>query len=213
MLDKIAGFFTSLGFAVVAVFGINLGTEEPPYQVLEVLGPHMEIRAYPPRLAAETTVPVQGEKSPQSRAFGVIAAYIFGGNQSRAAIAMTAPVETQTARAAGQTIAMTAPVDVAPDRDTLTMRFFMPSAYTQATLPVPDNPDVRIVLVPATVFAVRRYSGVSDETEVAKEAEFLRAALKATAWQAIAPPRAYYYNPPWTLPMLRRNEVVIELRR
>ena len=212
MLEKIAGFFSSLGFAAVAVFGINLGTEEPAYQVVEVLGPHMEIRAYPPRLAAETTVPVQGDKSPQSRAFGAIAAYIFGENQSRATIAMTAPVDMQL-QDMGQSIAMTAPVDVATASRAMTMRFFMPSSYTQASLPVPNNPDVRIVTIPAQVFAVRQYSGLSDETDVAKQAALLQSALQSTVWQSISAPRAYYYNPPWTLPMLRRNEVVLEVRR
>jgi len=213
MFEKIAAFFSSAGFAVVAIFGINLGTEEPPYQVLEVIGQHMEIRSYPARLAAETTVPVAGEKSPDSRAFGIIAAYIFGENQSRSAIAMTAPVETQSSRAKGQTIAMTAPVDVAAGSGSMTMRFFMPSSYTKETLPVPNNPRVKIVQVEPQIFAVRRYSGLSDEKDLAQEAEALQTALKATSWQIITAPRAYYYNPPWTLPMLRRNEAVIEVRR
>ncbi len=213
MFEKIAAFFSSAGFAVVAIFGINLGTEEPPYQVVEVIGPHVEIRSYASRLAAETTVPVAGEKSPDSRAFGIIAAYIFGDNQSRSAIAMTAPVETQSSSAKGQTIAMTAPVDVAANSGSMTMRFFMPSSYTQESLPAPNNPHVKIVRVEPQVFAVRRYSGLSDQSDVAQQAEALQAALKATTWTPISAPRAYYYNPPWTLPMLRRNEVVIEVRR
>lgn len=212
MLDKVTGFFSSLGFAVVAVFGINLGTEEPPYQLLETLGPQVEIRLYPSRLAAQTTVPVQGDKSPDSRAFGAIAAYIFGENQSRASIAMTTPVETQ-ARAKGQSVAMTAPVDVSGDRDTMTMRFFMPSSYTIDTLPVPLNPAVRIVRVPEQRVAVRRYSGLSDANDVEVQAGLLREALKNTQWRENSAARAYYYNPPWTLPMLRRNEVVIEVLR
>ena len=143
----------------------------------------------------------------------MIAAYIFGENQSRTAIAMTAPVETQSARVSGQTIAMTTPVDVVVQRDTLTMRFFMPSAFTRDSLPVPLNPAVRIVTVPEHLVAVRRYSGLSDARDLEEQAALLRDALKNSAWHENGQPRAYFYNPPWTLPILRRNEVVIDVRR
>jgi hypothetical protein len=136
-----------------------------------------------------------------------VAGYIFGGNRAAAKIAMTAPVAQA---AASERIAMTAPVaQSAAGPGRWTVRFFMPAQWTLATLPVPNDPAVRLVEVPGETMAVLRFTGDRGATAVAaRQAELLRG-LAGTAWAPQGEPVAWFYDPPWTLPWLRRNEVAV----
>ncbi|PKU23671.1 SOUL family heme-binding protein [Telmatospirillum siberiense] len=209
MLDSVFDFFSALGFAVIAIFGINVGTDEPAYEVVERIGDGIEIRCYPPRNAAETTVDASKSDNPSGEAFRILAGYIFGGNKVRRKIAMTAPVEIDRP---GEKIAMTAPVEMTVSSGVMTMRFFMPSHHALGDLPEPDDPRVKLMVIPATTVAVITFSGLSDKINQPEESQ-LRIALRDTQWIMTGPATAYYYNPPWTLPFLRTNEVVIPVRR
>jgi len=202
LLAALAG----LALAGCSVVGVRSGTEEPRYTVVErVRGVEgVEIRRYAPRLAAETVVEAD-EVEARNAGFRRLADYIFGGNRGDEKIAMTAPVEQQSA-----TIAMTAPVAQTRAADGgWAIRFFMPATYTRETLPVPNDPQVSIVDVPEQAVAVRRFSGSRSPAAVARETEALRAALDASGWTAAGDPAAWFYDPPWTLPFLRRNEVAV----
>ena len=113
-------FLASLLFGALSVFGINMGTEQPGYEVLQQINPHVEIRRYPARIAAETAVDA-GAANPRGEAFRIIAGYIFGANRGKKTIEMTSPVEIT---APGAKIAMTAPVEVGSSKDRLVMRFY-----------------------------------------------------------------------------------------
>ena len=179
--------------------------EQPPYRAVAHVGA-VEIRGYEPRLAAETVV--EGDQvSARSTGFRRLAAYIFGRNRSRASIAMTAPV---TQAGAAEDIAMTAPVDQAPDPDgKWRIRFFMPAKYTRDTLPEPLDGGVRIVTVPAQTIAVLRYSGLPSAAAVRGANERLLKLLAGSDWHALGSPMAWFYDPPWTIPPLRRNEAAV----
>jgi hypothetical protein len=209
------------GFVVAgcSVVGVRSGTEEPPYTVDATIGAasgatggatgsEIEIRTYGPRLVAETFVEAD-EEAARNAGFRRLAAYIFGGNTARQDIAMTAPV-AQTS----EPIAMTAPVaqeSAAAGR--WRIRFFMPARYTMATLPRPNDSDVQIAEVPAQQVAVLRFSGDRSAAAVAAQQQRLLAALAATPWRATGTPSAWFYDPPWTLPGLRRNEVSVAVTR
>jgi hypothetical protein len=184
--------------------GIRAGTEEPRFSVVERVGA-IEIRHYGPRLAAE--VEVSGpEEAARSEGFRKVAGYIFGGNTGKASIAMTAPVSQSGGGA--QTIAMTAPVAQAPGAGgTWRIQFYMPAKYTRESLPTPKDPSVRIVEVPAQDYAVLRFSGSRTAPAVAAKTQALKAALAGARWRIVGEPVAWFYDPPWTLPFLRRNEV------
>jgi hypothetical protein len=209
MLDSLTDFISSLGFGVVAILGINLGTEEARYQVVDSIGDNIEIRSYPARIVAETTLEAGASANPSGDAFRIVAGYIFGANKERKSIAMTAPVEVAMP---GKKIAMTAPVEMTVGDGTMVMRFFMPSNYALDDLPEPTDPRVVLREIPVSTVAVIRFSGLSDKVNASQEAR-LRAALDGTQWTISGPATAYYYNPPWTLPFLRRNEVVIPVTR
>ncbi len=196
----------SLALGACSAVGIRSGTEEPAYEVVARLDHEVEVRCYGPRLAAETTV--AGEESGKVRgaAFGRLARFIFGDNRSQAEIAMTAPVQVESGR---QRIAMTAPVETAAGESSLTMRFFMPASFTRATLPDPKDSAIRIVEVPAETLAVLRFTGsIAAGAVSARESELLDV-LTGSAWRPTGPPRALFYDPPWTIPFLRRNEVAV----
>lgn len=180
--------------------------EQPPYTVLKTIG-RVELRQYGPRLAAETVVRGD-EASARNQGFRTVAAYIFGANRSGDKIAMTAPVAQSAAKS--EKIAMTAPVAQLPDgAGAWRVQFFMPSKYTRATLPTPDDPAVRVVDVPAQQYAALRFSGLAGRSSVAARTAELNAAITAQGWRAIGPPMVWYYDPPWTLPPMRRNEVAV----
>jgi hypothetical protein len=136
MLQSVFDFISSLAFALVAVFGINLGTKQPHYNVIERVGEKIEIRRYPRRIAAETTIDAGKSNNPQREAFEIIAGYIFGANKSRQKIDMTAPVEISSSSAK---IEMTAPVELIASQGVVMMRFFMPSNFAKDDLPEPTD--------------------------------------------------------------------------
>jgi hypothetical protein len=190
--------------------GVRAGTEQPRYTVVEQVGA-VEIRHYGPRLAAEASVTGTAEEA-RNAGFRKVAGYIFGGNTAKASIAMTAPV-VQGGGGRSQTIAMTAPVVQTADGGAWRVQFIMPAHYTRATLPVPSDPGVRIVDLPAQDYAVLRFSGSRTGPAVARRTDELTRALAGKAWKASGAPVAWFYDPPWTPPFLRRNEVAAPVTR
>jgi hypothetical protein len=204
--------------------GIRAGTEQPPYEVVGRVG-EAEIRRYAPQIAAEAVVEGPVETA-RNEGFRRVAGYIFGDNTAKASVAMTAPV-VQGREAAGgsQSIAMTAPVVQAragrsesiamtspvvqqpAGGESWSIQFIMPSKYTMATLPQPNDPRVRLVEIPARTFAVVRFSGLGKADAVARHEKALDAALAGSSWRAVGEPVTWYYDPPWTVPFMRRNEV------
>jgi hypothetical protein len=192
----------ALSLAGCSVVGIRAGTPEPAYRVIGAAGP-LQIRQYAPRLAASVTVPGD-EVAARSAGFRRLAGFIFGGNSASTSIEMTAPV-AQSA----QKIAMTAPVAQTGGPDGWTITFYMPANYTEATLPRPNDPGIRIAMAPAETYAVYRFSGIPGANPVHKGEAIIAANLKTSPWVAIGEPVAWFYDPPWTLPFARRNEVAV----
>ncbi len=182
-----------------SVFGMRDGTEEPPFTVIARLG-EVEIRRYPARLIAEMDV-TGDEQSARSAAFRPLAAYIFGENTASERIGMTAPVAQ-----AGERIGMTAPVAQSGGAGSWRIGFFMPARYTEATLPRPRDPRITIRTLPEAEVAVLRFSGLPNPEAVASAEARLAAALEGSAWRATGPGGAWFYDPPWTIPGLRRSE-------
>lgn len=207
MTETLVGVLAGVGGLV----GIRAGTEEPRYDVVERVGA-VEIRHYGPRLAAEVTAS-GSEVEARSDGFRKVAGYIFGGNTARTSIAMTAPVAQSAA--GSQKIAMTAPVaqQAAGADGQWRVQFFMPAKYAKADLPVPNDPAVRIVEVPAQDYAVLRFSGSANGAAVATRTRELRAALGPSSWRVTGEPTAWFYDPPWTAPFLRRNEIAAPVKR
>ncbi|TFV55151.1 heme-binding protein [Mycobacterium sp. PS03-16] len=208
MLGGIVRFAVQIGESALAAVGVRAGTEEPAY-TSEPLADGVEIRRYGPRIAAQTTVAAATETA-RSEGFRRLAGYIFGRNHTAQRIAMTAPV-AQSADRRGQRIAMTAPVAQTGADDGSTIRFFMPAKWTMQDLPTPDDDRVTLVEVPAETLAVLRFTGDRGADSVAARTRQLTDTLRATGFAPTGAPTAWFYDPPWTLPFLRRNEVAVPI--
>lgn len=210
--------------------------EEPKFEVLRK-EQDIEIRQYPAVIAAEVVVSGTKDKA-ANQAFRILAGYIFGKNVARDKIAMTVPVtetksaeKIETAVPAGETksaekmetesparetksaekIAMTVPVTETTSDGAMTMRFFMPSQFTLESLPEAVDKRIKFAKLPPVRYAVIKFSGMAQEDNISKHESKLRKFLKDQGITAQEPPVRAFYNPPWTLPFLRRNEVWLQI--
>jgi hypothetical protein len=191
-----------------------MATEEPKFTVIEKSEP-FELRTYAPQLVAE--VKVEGDLDvASSQGFRLIAAFIFGQNQVSEKISMTVPVGIETAQSTK--IAMTVPVGIEASQGSAkgvnqwVFSFVMPSEYTMATLPKPLNPLVTIRELPAQRRAAITFSGFYNEAKVLEKTKALEEWIKSKQLQAIGSPQFARYNPPWSIPFMRRNEILITVR-
>jgi SOUL heme-binding protein len=201
----VGAFVGGIALAAVAWGPFVSDVEQPKYTVVERDG-NIEIRDYAPMIVAEAEVAGTREAAIR-KGFRTIADYIFGNNLASRKITMTAPVTQQ----AGEKIAMTAPVTQQGDGHDWQIRFVMPASYTIDTLPRPRNTAVRLKQVGRRRFAVIRFFGIANSTNLRHRTEQLQAFLKENNLNAGSAPVYAFYNPPWTLPVLRRNEVLIEI--
>ena len=197
-----------------SVFGIRSGYEEAAHEVLFDDG-KFEVRQYEDALVARTvTTGDLGEAG--SAAFRRLGGYIFGKNVTRDSVAMTTPVfqeEVETSdEPESESIAMTTPVfQEEPAEGTWVQTFVLPREYTMETLPVPTDPNVELAMLPGLKVAVVRYSGLRSTRSIEEQTERLRAWMAERDLVATDAPRSAAYDPPWTIPFFRRNEVQIPI--
>lgn len=177
--------------SLTLLLGANMSRaiEEPAYQMLEKWG-DVEVREYAPRIRAVTPLKSRDESS---GGFRRLADYIFGGNSEDMSIAMTAPVE--------ETLGDAQPV----------MAFTMPAQYEMETLPQPNDNKVELEAVGARVVAVTRFSGWATSGKVARAERALRDELLARGVKVTGQATLNQYNPPWTPPFMRRNEIMLPI--
>lgn len=198
-----------LATSACSIFGIE-SVEEAQYKVLQTDG-RFEIREYAPVVVAETKVN-KNFKAAGNSAFRKLFAYISGNNTSSEKIAMTAPVVAwKNKPPTGQQITRTTPITESRAGDSWKYRFILPRTYTLENAPRPLDPKVVLAEVPGTTVAAVRYSGFSSEQARLRNTEALIAWLESLDTVPASDPRWAGYNPPWTLPPFRRNEVLIDL--
>jgi hypothetical protein len=195
--------------STLSVFGIRAPYEQPKYEVVGQLDGGVELRAYAARTAAETPI----RSSNDGEAFGRLFRYITGANTGAAKIAMTIPVQMtprriSPRRISPRRISMTVPVEMGGDG---VMRFFLPEAVVAKGAPQPTDPLVHIVTLPPQTFAVLRFSGTITDASRAEHEAALIAAVTGAGKHAEGRPSVLSYDPPFAIPFLRRNEVVVKL--
>ncbi len=186
-------------------------TPEPKWRRQKKDG-NIEIRLYDPMIVAEVTV--SGERRDAIRVgFSMLAGYIFGSNSKQQKISMTAPVLQEAENANWINGAMQAPVTQEPtqNQNEWKVRFVMPSEYTLSTLPKPTNSQIRFLEIPEQKMSVIRFAGMNTDKNLAHHQEKLIAWLWKNNIHPISTPVYAFYNPPWTLPFLRRNEIIIHI--
>ncbi len=203
---------TSIIALILIVGGLLAGpvmsnVEKPDYKVIQTER-NIEIRQYEPMIIAE--VEVDGKREDAIReGFRLIADYIFGNNTVQRDIAMTAPVQQQES----QKIAMTAPVQQQSTGRSWQISFVMPSKYSMETLPEPKNDRVRLKEIMTKKYVVIKFSGTNSNENVTEHENQLMKYIESNQIKIIDSPKYAFYNAPWTLPFMRRNEVMIEINQ
>jgi len=177
---------------LAALPGAGHAIEEPDYRVITSFS-GVEVRHYTPYIVAEVTLQAPAEQA-ANQAFTILARYIFGKNQQKQTLAMTAPV-IQTSIPEGERV-----------------QFVLPRGTSMNSAPFPL--DARIVLreIPAQHWAVIRYSGTWSRENYETHLKRLRSVLHDAALKPFEPPSWARYNPPFTPWFLRRNEIWLGVR-
>ncbi len=221
-------FLLAAGLAAIAVSGIWVSrVEQPTYQALASEGP-LELRDYPALIVAETRT-TGTRREALEKGFRLLADFIFGANTPSAvepatqtpAGTETAPTDLKTSAmeatsvqvsAKSVRIPMTAPViQQADGAEGWLVRFVLPRTLTLETLPRPLSAQVRLMALPPARYVAFRFTGFVDEQKVKDATAAAEAYAKSLGKTPRGEPLVAFYNPPWTLPFMRRNEVLIEV--
>jgi hypothetical protein len=185
-----------------------MAIEKARYRVEERDG-RFELRQYEPHIVAETLV--RGSfGNAGNTGFSRLFRYIQGNNRKRESISMTAPVSQEQG---SEKISMTAPVGQEKRDEEWSITFLMPSAYTMETLPEPLDRRVKLRRVEGRLIASFRYSGNWSEKRFEKKRALLLAHIARRGLRPAGETIFARYNPPFLPPFLRRNEVLIPVKR
>jgi effector-binding domain-containing protein len=184
--------------------GCAITVEEANYTVIS-RSKNFELRDYPPQIVAETEVDGTIEDA-GNKAFRRLFNYISGENRAQQKISMTSPV---TQEASSEKIAMTAPVAQQSTADGWMVSFMMPQSYTMDTLPLPNDPNVKLRQIPARRMACVQYSGTWSEKRYVRYLQELEAWIADNDFKVLGKPVWARYNPPFMPWFLRRNEILI----
>lgn len=187
--------------------------EKPKFERLERKKGY-ELRKYPAAVAAQVTIPANTPEA-MNQGFRTLADYIFGNNETKTKVAMTSPV-IQEAKSS-EKIAMTSPVLQEPAGAAglsaeQHVQFIMPSSYTLESLPKPKNDKVSLVARPERVYAVIRFTGWGKDAKMLEKEQKLLEYLRRDGIETDGASVFARYDPPWTFPLFRRNEVLIPVR-
>jgi hypothetical protein len=200
------GAGVAAGLAAVRWQLTRLFTGQPAYEVERRVG-DIEIRRYPAMVVAETTLSRRKWDGALDEGFRRLAGYIFGANASRESVDTTAPV---TARR--EKIAMMAPVTALfHPAEEYTVAFVMPEGRDVASLPIPRDDRIHLRDVRPRRVAALRFRGTYRGAPVKDKIHDLLDKVDAIGLRPLGEPSFAGYDPPTTLPFLRRNEVWVEV--
>jgi len=174
-----------------SVFGVS-NVETAPYKVLEK-SEDFELRHYDSLILVSTSMSSMGE---DNKPFRKLFNYISGRNANE------------------QEISMTAPVFMNREGDNTTkMSFVMPADFSIADTPTPQDPDITIDEINDYTVATIQFSGLLNQDNITKHEAMLRNWIAEKNYNVIGDAKAAGYNPPFTIPALRRNEILIPVAK
>ena len=185
-----------------------MATSEPKYTV-ESKVEEYEVRLYSSTIVAQTLIESAFEDA-GSKAFRILADYIFGKNKTKTKIAMTAPVSQQPT---SQKIEMTSPVSQIKSAGGYLVQFTMPDEFKMDTLPDPIDERVKLVEIPARRVAVHSYTGSWSEDRYKEKLEKFNKALQRDNLRVVGEPIFARFDSPFQLWFLRRNEIWQEIAK
>tara|TARA_B100000029_G_scaffold399721_1_gene398496 strand:+ start:375 stop:923 length:549 start_codon:yes stop_codon:yes gene_type:complete len=171
--------------SILTLSSQTMAYEEANYEIIKE-NKNYEIRKYSDRLVIETN-------SIQGNGFRKLFNYISGNNEEKKEIKMTVPVTEEI------------------KDGKMTMQFYLPSKFNKNNVPKPSNSEIKILTIEGGYFAVIKYSGRSSNKNFIKNKNILERELKKDSIVILSPPIRASYNSPFTLPMLKRNEVMFRI--
>ena len=185
-------FICSLVLSGCSVFG-DVSVEITPYETVEK-SDTFEVRKYE-RLVFVSTSMSEGLDSAYGP-FRKLFDYISGNNNNTEKIAMTAPVFLDQL-----------------EQTTETMSFVLPANFSLSTTPLPKDTAVKLSELRNSRFAVISFSGFLNQSSISTHRIKLQNWIMERGFKMIGEPKAAGYNPPFTLPFLRRNEILIPIEK
>lgn len=181
---------------------IHPKVEQPAYLVTKKISRNIEIRNYSPMIVAQVNIAGERESAIKD-GFRILADYIFGNNTTN-----TPNTENQNQN---QKIAMTAPVMQQKQNSSWLISFIIPKKYNLGTIPKPNNNKILIKQIPAKTYIAIKFSGSHSAQNILNSKNILENQIKKTAIKTLQNPTYAFYNPPWTIPFMRRNEIIWEI--
>jgi hypothetical protein len=169
------------------------GLEQPSYVVVKTTEDY-EIRMYAPYTVCSTEITSLSNEGETitldplvtSTSFNKLASYIFGANNKTEKISMTVPVII----------------------DSKNINFVLPKNIDASSAPLPNIDSITIKNVPSELIAVREFTGIATESETNQQRGKLEDFLISDGIVYDSESfKVLQYNPPYTLPWVRRNEV------
>ena len=170
----------------------KMSYETPDYKIIEKEG-QFEIRLYEAYIIAE--VALEKKEKISSMGFRRIFNYISGQNSKKESIAMTVPVFNREAGKKYYTA------------------FVMPSKYNDKSLPLPDDPEIKIEKVASKKMAAYRFNGIVSQENISKHEKILFQWLEKKDYTILSEARLARYNSPFSIPILRRNEILFDVAK
>ena len=208
---KFSGALIPLCLTVMSLINFRvMATEEPEFTLISQENA-IEVREYKPKIIAR--VEVEGDfDDASSKGFKLLADYIFGNNLLNGEsqkISMTAPVEMTPL---AEDIVMTSAIMKSEASHKWQVNFVMPKEYTLDSLPRPNNEQVKIIEIPKEKYAVIVFSGLVRDSSYTEKAQLLNDFIMTNNITQLDAIKIARYNPPWTLPFFRRNELMAKIK-
>jgi hypothetical protein len=208
---KFSGALIALCLTVMSLINFRvMATEEPEFTLISQENA-IEVREYKPKIIAR--VEVEGDfDDASSKGFKLLADYIFGNNLLNGEsqkISMTAPVEMTPL---AEDIVMTSTIMKSEANHKWQVNFVMPKEYTLDSLPRPNNELVKIIEIPKEKYAVIVFSGLVRDSSYTEKAQLLNDFIMTNNMTQLEAIKIARYNPPWTLPFFRRNELMAKIK-
>lgn len=164
------------------------GAEALDYKIIKKFD-DFEIRKYD----EINIVSIDTKKAAGSQGFSMLFNYISGQNKDKVEIPMTAPVLNKISK------------------EETTMAFVMPKNMHIDSIPKPMGKDLVIKQVNAGYYAALKFNGFNNQGKINRKIEELKNILEKKGYKILSDFYLARFDPPFTLPVLRRNEILVEI--
>lgn len=192
-MKKKKNFFVLIVLLSLQIFNEIMAIETPEYNLLEKEG-KFELRVYNSFAVARTRVENDYREATVA-GFRKIANYIFGGNERKLSIAMTAPVIS----------------NVPNEEGVYNIVFVMPREHTLSSLPAPNDSQVKLEDHDLGKTAVVKFGGWATKSRADYYKKELIEFLRKKEYVVKSEFFVAQYNSPWALPPFRKNEIIVSI--